>query len=267
MNKVVFSWMSLLTVLIIGNNWTLNAQEYPNDLTSYLGFEPGSDGSRQKRIVLRSDVDRTWDKWNLRGYSFGFDPEVTPMYTSVNGILSTPYMIQVRGNNNETNKKRWGFHVFEGYARDDKSRLTMLVNKHIEINKPVAEIYYYGTAYNHSNEAYNWIRIGSDVRNHSFLFSRDRAVFYGSLRLTNALTLGNIGTDNLRKEKPEGDDEKNSIESSKYVNYTELSDSTDGTIFYDKDNHIVVIKVDGKWMRLKVEELPDEIEYDFGSNK
>jgi len=38
------------------------------------------------------------------------------MYTTIDGIISTPYMIQVRGNSIERNKKRWGFHVFEGYA-------------------------------------------------------------------------------------------------------------------------------------------------------
>uniref|UniRef100_UPI00321765C8 hypothetical protein n=1 Tax=uncultured Draconibacterium sp. TaxID=1573823 RepID=UPI00321765C8 len=185
------------------------------------------------------------------------------MYTVINGILSTPYMLQVRGNKNERNKKRWGFHVFEGYANDDMSRMTMLVNKHVEMGKPVAEMYYYGTVYNHSDDAYNWFRIGSDVKQHSFLFSRDKAVFYGSLKLSNALTLGNIGKNNLRKEKPEGDDEQNAEESAKHVNFSELKKSDDGTLFYDSDNDIVAIKINGKWMKLKVEELPEGVEYDF----
>lgn len=215
------------------------------------------------RAEVYSDIDASWSKWKVRGYSFGFNPLLTPMYTKINGILSTPYMIQVRGNENETNKKRWGFHVFEGYAKDDKSRITFLVNKHTEINKPVAEMYYYGTEYDHSEEAYNWVRMGSDVKNHSFLFSRDKAVFYGSLRLSNALTLGNIGKDDLIKEKPEGDDEINFEESAKYVNYKELKKSGDGTIFYDRDNRIVVIKIDGNWMKVSVEPLPENVEYNF----
>ena len=139
----------------------------------------------------------------------------------------------------------------------------MLVNKHVELGKPVAEMYYYGTVYNHSEDAYNWFRIGSDVRQHSFLFSRDKAVFYGSLKLSNAFTLGSIGKDNLRNEKPEGDDEQNAKESARYVNYRELKNSGDGTVFYDKDNDIVVIKIQGEWMRLKTEPLPDSIQYDF----
>ncbi|MFR6032042.1 MAG: hypothetical protein ACLUKN_02020 [Bacilli bacterium] len=119
----------------------------------------------------------------------------------------------------------------------------MLVNKHVEEGKPVAELYYYGTVYNHQPDAYNWFRIGSDVRQHSFLFGRDKAIFYGSAKMTNALTLGNIGKDDIRKDKPKGDDETNHAEDAKFVNFTELKDGGNGTIFYDKDNDIVVVKV------------------------
>jgi len=256
---------ALLSISFIGLLFVSHAQENTSGIfnNGYFRLIPGSENSKFNRVELYSDIDTTWQKWKLRGYNFGFNPEYTPMYTSVNGILSTPYMVQVRGNENEINKKRWGFHVFEGYASDDKSRITMLVNKHVELGKPVAEIYYYGTVYNHSEEAYNWFRIGSDVRQHSFLFSRDKAVFYGSLKLSNAFTLGNIGKNDLREEQPEGDDEENAEESAKHVNYRELKESGDGTIFYDSDNHIVVVKINGEWMKLRVEPLPEGIEYEF----
>lgn len=230
---------------------------------NYYKLLEGSSGSGLYRIELSSDIDSTWSKWDNRGYNFGFDNTKTPMYTMVNGILATPYMVQVRGNAEERNKKRWGYHVFEGYAKDDKSRITMLVNKHIEEGKAVAEMYYYGTVYNHSAPAYNWFRIGPDVRQHSFMFSRDKAIFYGSLQLSNALTLGSIGKDNIRKEVPEGDDEKNYDESAKHVNYKALKESEDGTIFYDKDNDIVVIKINGEWKKLAVEALPEGVSYSF----
>ncbi len=230
---------------------------------NYIRLVEGSDNSHKFRIELNSGIDTTWGKWKIRGYNFGFDPNCTPMYTTVNGILSTPYMIQVRGNQNEENKKRWGFHVFEGYANDDKSRITLLVNKHVEMGKPVAEMYYYGTEYNHSDKAYNWFKIGSDVRCHSFLFSRDEAVFYGSLKLSNALTLGRIGKDNIRRDKPDGDDEHNFEESAKHVNYKSLKESGDGTVFYDKDNNIVVIKINGEWRKLVTEPLPENVSYGF----
>lgn len=229
----------------------------------YFRLLAGSDNSGKFRVEITSDIDTTWDKWQLRGYNFGFDPKITPMYTTIDGIISTPFMIQVRGNDFERNRKRWGYHVFEGYARDDKSRITLLVNKHTEEGKAVAEMYYYGTVYNHSADAYNWFRIGSDVRQHSFLFGRDQAVFYGSLQLSNALSLGQIGTDNIRPDQPEGDDERNYEESAKYVNYQALKNGGDGTMFYDKDHGIVVIKVEGEWMKLKVEKLPKGVEYDF----
>jgi hypothetical protein len=255
----------LMTVTLSGFIFIAYGQDNTSEAlkNKYFQLISGSENSKFNRVELYSDIDTTWQNWKLRGYNFGFNPEFTPMYTTVNGILSTPYMVQVRGNENEKNKKRWGFHVFEGYASDDKSRITMLVNKHVELGKPVAEMYYYGTVYNHSNDAYNWFRIGSDVRQHSFLFSRDKAVFYGSLKLSNAFTLGNIGKYDLREEQPEGDDEENAEESAKHVNYRELKDSGDGTIFYDSDNHIVVVKINGEWMKLRVEPLPEGIEYEF----
>lgn len=232
-------------------------------LSKYIQLKPASVGSHNHYLELSSDIDSTWWRWQDRGYHFGFDKQVTPMYTTINGILSTPYMIQVRGNEDEHNKKRWGYHVFEGYAKDDKSRITMLVNKHIEETKPVAELYYYGTVYNHSNEAYNWLRIGSDVRQHSYMFSRDKAIFYGSLRLTNALTLGRVGADDYITEEPQKDAERNYDQDAKYINYRELTRGGDGTIFYDKDRDIVVIKIKGKWMKVAVEALPEGVEYPF----
>jgi hypothetical protein len=231
--------------------------------TPYLRILPGSPGSDRHRIELGSDIDATWEKWQQRGYHFGFDPAATPMYTVVDGILSTPYMIQVRGNDDERNRKRWGYHVFEGYARDDRSRITLLVNKHEELGKPVAEMYYYGTAYDHSPAAYNWVRIGSDVRQHSFLFGRDEAIFYGSLRLSNALTLGRIGRDQLRREAPEGDSEQHYAESAKHVNFRQLQDSEDGTLFYDTDHQMLVIRINGQWMKVSVEPLPADVQYGF----
>ncbi len=258
MKNVLILWYCILFINLA------NAQNSPVlNGTAYLKLIPGSEQSPFKRLELSSDIDTTWSRWKERGYNFGFNPRVTPMYTTVNGILSTPYMIQVRGNENERNRKRWGYHVFEGYAKDDKSRITMLVNKHIEDEKPVAELYYYSTVYNHDEPAYNWFKIGSDVRQHSFLFSRDKAIFYGSLKMTNALTLGNIGRDNLLVEKPTADAETNYAEDAKHVNYESLKNSENGTIFYDKDHNIVVIKINGKWMKLAVEALPKGVNYSF----
>ncbi|SEJ29549.1 hypothetical protein SAMN04487995_4031 [Dyadobacter koreensis] len=235
----------------------------PGLTSNYFRIIPASENSVNHRVVLSSDVDSTWDKWKERGYNFGFNPKITPMYTTIDGILSTPYMIQVRGNANERNRKRWGYHVFEGYASDDKSRITFLVNKHTEQDRPVAEAYYYGTAYDHSENAYNWFKIGSDVRQHSFLFGRDKAIFYGSLKMTNSLTLGNIGKEDILEKQPEKDAEQNFVDDAKHVNFKELKGAGNGAMFYDKDNNIIVIKVDGKWMKVVVEALPENVKYPF----
>ncbi len=118
-------------------NYSNSQNGLPQDYTKYYRLSQGSDHSEKFRAEIRSDIDTTWDKWSERGYRFGFNPEHTPMYTTINGIISTPYMVQVRGNLHEINKKRWGYHVFEGYASDDRSRITMLVNKHIEMDEAV----------------------------------------------------------------------------------------------------------------------------------
>jgi hypothetical protein len=262
MKRLYFSNLALSMILLTLSLSNLHAQS-DTTKSNYFSVVPAGPGSVSKRIVLRSDTDSTWDKWKERGYHFGFNTTVTPMYTTIDGIISTPFMIQVRGNAQERNRKRWGYHVFEGYASDDKSRITMLVNKHTELDKPVAEAYYYGTAYNHTELAYNWLRIGSDVRQHSFMFSRDKALFYGSLRLTNAFTLGNIGKEDILKSEPEADAEKNFADDARYVNFKELKGGGNGTMFYDKDRNIVVVKVDGKWMKVTVEALPEDVKYDF----
>ena len=260
-NLLLFSFCFIISSCY-NNSFAQNADK-PGLMNNYVKLVPGSENSGFNRVILSSDIDTTWNRWKDRGYSFGFNPKVTPMYTTIDGILSTPYMIQVRGNVMERNKKRWGYHVFEGYATDDKSRITMLVNKHIELDRPVAETYYYSTVYDHSEKAYNWFKLGSDVRQHSFLFGRDKAIFYGSLRMTNAFTLGNIGKDDLLENQPEKDAEQNFAEDAKHVNFKELKGSGNGTMFYDKDHNIVVIKVDGKWMKIVVEPLPKGVEYGF----
>ena len=257
--KKIFSLLAILSMFQAGYSQQ-NRGVIDN---KYFQLQKGSAFTNSYRAIITSDIDTTWNMWKQKGYHYGFDTRLTPMFTTVDGILSTPYMIQVRGNSNEKNKKRWGYHVFEGYASDDKSRITMLVNKHVEEGRPVAEMYYYSPLWGHSNQTYNWVKIGSDVQQHSFMFARDQAIFYGALQLTNALTLGRIGKEDLRKENPEGDDEQNFSESAKSVNYQALKNSEDGTIFYDKENHIVVIKVNGQWMKLKVEALPENVKYDF----
>lgn len=212
------------------------------------------------QVVFDSHIDPLWQTWKLKSYNYGINTSLVAVPIRFNASILTDGMVMVRGN---TTDKRWGYHCFEAYAENDRSRLTMLLNKHIELGMPVAEIYYFGADYSIGANGYNWMRIGSDVKKHSYLFSRDRAIFYGSLQLSNALTLGNIGSDDILTEHPRGNGEDNCEGESKFINYTQLSQSGNGTMFYDKDNNIVVIKVDGQWMQVKVAPLPKGVEYPF----
>ncbi len=204
-------------------------------------------------VEINSQINPKWDLWKQKGYNYGFMLDRTPVPISFNAPIMTNSTIMVRGQSSVG--KRWGLHCFEAYADDDTSRLTMLVNKHVEENKDVAEIYYYASKYGHGDQTYNWVKIGSDVRGHSYMFSRDRAIFYGSLELENAITLGNIGLKDIRSSAPKGDDESNYKESAKYAKYKALKRAKDGTIYFDRDKKMVLVKIDGKWCKVAVKPL------------
>ena len=59
----------------------------------YVQLIKGSNDPGSFRLELSSDIDSSWNKWDQKAYHFGFNPKITPMYTNINGVLSTPYMI------------------------------------------------------------------------------------------------------------------------------------------------------------------------------
>lgn len=208
------------------------------------------------------------------------DKSKVPVPIFFDSPISTNSTIMVRGGDNY--KKRWGLHVFEAYAADDTSRITMILNKHFEEGLPVAELYYYASAYGQGLNAYNWFRIGSDVPYHSFMFSRDRAIFYGQTEFRNLIRLDNIGAEDLSEEntdwKKSNEEAKKTVKrgdyptegtyrhaitaegykkESKYLKAQALKNAGDGTMFYDRDYNIIVAKVGGKWKKVPVEELPE----------
>ena len=130
-----------------------------------------------------------WDGWQQERYKFGMNKHETPQPAAVNSPLISEGTVIMAGNDK---MMRWGFHAFEGYAKDGKSRITMLLNKHEEEGRPLAELYYYGTAYNHHNEAYSWFKLGSDVKEHSFMFARDKAISFGSHDFRSVIELAAI---------------------------------------------------------------------------
>lgn len=204
-------------------------------------------------------VNPEWKGWEQERYRFGMDKNVTPQPTEIGSPLISEGTVMVSGN---TDMLRWGFHVFEGYAKDGKSRITMLVNKHEEEGRPLAELYYYGTAYNHHNEAYNWFKIGSDVREHSFMFGRDKAISFGSHDFRSVIELAAISPSkdiDTRYETVEEidsvfDPEAKARENARCLLYLALKNARDGAMWYNKDTHRIVCKVNGKWQNVVTED-------------
>lgn len=217
----------------------------------------------EKVTDVNNDANADWENWDLRRYAFGLDTETVPQPLSVNTQINSAGTVMVGGA--DTSKMRWGYHVFEGYAKDNASRITMLVNKHTEEERDLAELYYYLTAYNHSNKAYGWFKIGSDVKQHSFMFGRDKAIAFGEWDLRNLMTLARISPSNdldstyedIASADSAYEAESKYSENAKCVLYLALKNAKNGAVFYDTDREKPVIKVNGKWCELSYSEITD----------
>ena len=200
-----------------------------------------------------------WTGWLEARYRFGMNKHNTLEPTEVHTPLISEGTIMMSGN---PNMMRWGFHAFEAYGKDGRSRITMLLNKHEEEGKPLAELYYYGTAYNHHQEAYNYFKLGSDVKAHSFMFSRDCAIAFGTFDFRNVIELAAISPskdiDPTYKTVEAADSayepDQKAIENARSLLYLALRDARDGAMFYDRDAHRITCKVNGKWRYLITEE-------------
>ncbi len=201
----------------------------------------------------------SWAGWSEERYKFGMNKHDVPEPVRVNSPLISDGTVIMAGN---PKNMRWGFHAFEGYAKDGKSRITMLVNKHEEEGRPLAELYYYGTAYNHHNEAYNWFKMGSDVKEHSFMFARDKAISFGSHDFRSVIELAAISPSKDVDSRYKTVEEIDSIyepdtkahENARCLLYLALRDARDGAMFYNKDSKRIVCKVNGKWQNVVTED-------------
>lgn len=207
--------------------------------------------------LINSNPD--WEGWQQERYKFGMNKYKTPEPTQVPSPLISEGTVIMAGN---PDMMRHTFHAFEAYAKDGKSRITMLVNKHEEEGRPLAELYYYGTAYNHHNEAYNWFKLGSDVKEHSFMFARDKAISFGSHDFRSVIELAAISPkadiDTRYKTIEEIDSvfepDSKAHENARCLLYLALRDARDGAMWYNKDTHRFVCKVNGKWKYLVTED-------------
>lgn len=209
--------------------------------------------------IKEPEKNINWSGWRERRYSFGVDINKIPQPFHIKTQSISEGTIICAGT---VDYIRWGFHVFEGYASDGRSRITMLVNKHEEESKKVAELYYYGTVYAHSASSYNWLKLGSDVKNHSFMFDRDNAVFFGKADMRSVIELASINLDsdiNTTHKTVHAADmafeaEQDSVNNAKCIKYLQLKNARDGAMWYDSKNKKVLIKVNGKWHYINLTE-------------
>ena len=216
-------------------------------------------------LSVSNSVDITnelWGKWDGR-LAFGMaDNAKVPFY--VDGQLFANGTIIAANTGAKTNN-RWGYHVFEAYAKDNSSRMTMLLDKHSnEDGKPTLEFYYY-TGKDHKATDFGNTKIGSDVIYHSFMFDRDRLLAYGEIDCRMPITLARINPttdiDNAYSTVAEADNayeaEKNPKENIKCLKYIALKNAENGAMFYDTNRNKVVAKVNGKWHDVQTSEVPD----------
>lgn len=198
--------------------------------------------------------DPIWTQWNGR-LAFGMQPSTAPVPFKVNGQMLVDGTLMTH-NSGTQDKNRWGFHVFEAYAKNNWARLTMLLDKHTAEagDKPSTEIYYYIDRH-HNAASYGNTKIGSDVAYHSFCFDRDRMTAYGEIDAKMPITLARISLandlDTTHKKVEDADAayeaENYPEENNRCLKYIALLNAEDGAMFYDVDRDRPVMKVGGIW--------------------
>lgn len=206
-----------------------------------------------------------WSQWNAR-LAFGMDTAAAPAPFAVGGQLLADGTIIAR-NGGTQDKNRWGFHVYEAYAKDNYSRMTMLLDKHAAEaeGKPSLEFYYY-TGSDHSAASYGNTKVGSDVAFHSFCFDRDKLTAYGQIDARMPVTLArislsqdlNTGCETVAEADAAFEPELYPEENMRCLRYIALKNAKNGALFYDADRDQVACKVAGVWCSLPVTIIEDE---------
>lgn len=206
-----------------------------------------------------------WSQWDSR-LAFGMDTAAAPAPFYVGGQLLADGTV-IAHNNGTQDKNRWGFHVFEAYAKDNYSRMTMLLDKHTaEANgKPSLELYYY-TGSNHTAASYGNTKIGSDVAFHSFCFDRDKLTAYGEIDSKMPITLARIrlssdlNTTYQTVAAADGayEPELYPEENSRCLKFIALKNAQNGAMFYDEDRHQIACKINGQWCALPFTVIEDD---------
>lgn len=222
-------------------------------------------------LIIENGVNNENEIWKMysKRFSFGMDLSIARVPVFVNNQMFVNGTI-IAKNNGTKDTNRWGYHVFEAYAKDNYSRATMLLDKHSweTPNKPSLELYYY-TGDNHNAKSYGNTKIGSDVRNHSFIFDRDKMTAFGEIDCMYPITLARISPsadlNNIYSKVEDADNafepESKAVENIRCLKYIALKNAVNGAVFYDKDRNKVVCKINGKWCDLQFSDASSN--YDF----
>lgn len=210
-----------------------------------------------------------WSQWNGR-LAWGMYPNTAPVPAQFNGQLYANGTI-ITHNTFDRNHNRHRFHVFEAFSKDNYSRLTILLDKHEdEFNgKGSCEQYYY-TGANHYASSYSYMKLGSDVKYHSFNFDRDEMIASGHIDCRFPITLARIspandidGTYETAEAADRAHEPENQAEANlKCLKYIYLKNAENGCMWYDTDRDKVVVKINGEWHDLATAPVPDGT-YDF----
>lgn len=228
-------------------------------------------------ITITNSANSANDIWSLYDarLAFGMDTANAPVPTiNKQQLVNYGTIITMKGSalgepNNYRN--RWGLHALECYDNTNYNRITMLTDKHQEYGRKEADLYYY-TGASHKNSAYGFFKFGSDVRNHSFDFSRDEMIADGVINAHSVIQLARINqnTDLIRTYDNyeeadtayEADQAATSANNAKCCKYIQLKDAENGAMWYDSVRHKVVVKVNGVWCDLQTTPVPEGT-YDF----
>lgn len=235
----------------------------PGASTAYMETYLEADGVGYQLNPAAAEND-IWTQWDSR-LAFGMDTENAPVPFQVSGQLLADGTI-IAHNTGDKIKNRWGYHVFEAYAKNNYSRMTMLLDKHNSETggKPSLEYYYYIGADHHA-ASYGNTKIGSDVKYHSFCFDRDKLTAYGEIDSKMPITLARISLandidttyDTVAAADAAYEPESNPEANNKCLKYIALKNAENGAMFYDTDRDQLVCKVGGRWRDIPFTEITD----------
>lgn len=214
--------------------------------------------------IFNPEVNALADYWSLWSgrLAFGMNTEIAPVPVQMNSQLFVNGTIIAHNNSASTASSqlgynRWGLHIYEGYARDNYSRMTILTDKHtgdFGDSKKDLEFYYY-TGADHKESSYADVKIGSDVNKHSFVFNRDKMIAGGVIDCLYPIQIARINPetdlDDTYTTVANADNayeaEGNADANIKCLKWIYLHNATNGAMFYDNARNKLVVKIGNEW--------------------